>query len=105
MGPPKDPSTDAVERYLRAARQGSATALGRLLEECRPYLLLVANQELTPDLQAKLGGSDLVQETFLEAQRDFADFEGENAVVLLGWLRRMLLNNVANVERHYTRTG
>ena len=56
------------------ARQGSLDALGRLLESCRNYLLLLANQQLREDLQAKAGGSDLVQDTFLEAQRDFRAF-------------------------------
>ena len=50
---------------------------------------------------AKGGASDLVQETFLEAQRDFPRFQGTSEAELLGWLRQMLLNNVANFTRHY----
>ena len=61
---------------LADARAGSREALGRALDACRGYLLLVAQGELAPDLRAKGGASDLVQETLLEAYRDFALFHG-----------------------------
>jgi hypothetical protein len=65
-----------TSQLMQAARAGSAEALGRLLEGCRAYLLLAANRQLDADLQAKGGPSDLVQETFLEAQKDFPPFQG-----------------------------
>src|SRR5262245_22868643 len=91
-------------RWLAAARAGSLEAMGETLEQCRDYLLLIARQELNPALQAKGGASDLVQETFLEAQRDFGQFQGETRAELLAWLRRLLLNNLANFARHYCDT-
>ena len=65
------------------------------------HLLLVANRELEPELWAKGGASDLVQETFLEAQKDFGSFEGTTRAEVLAWLRRILLNNVSNFRRRY----
>jgi hypothetical protein len=50
--------------------------LARLVD---PYLGGIAARELGPDLRAKGGASDLVQQTFLEAQRDFAAFRGGSA--------------------------
>ena len=94
------PSQDAA-RWLAAARAGSKEALGEALEACRGYLLLVANHKLDADVQAKGGASDLVQETFLEAQRDFARFAGDSEEELLAWLRQMLLHNVLNFTRRY----
>jgi RNA polymerase sigma-70 factor (ECF subfamily) len=96
------PGTPAL---LAAARSGSREALGQLLDSCRGYLLMVARGELDADLQAKEGASDLVQETFLEAQRDFGQFVGASEGELLAWLRRLLLNNVANFTRRYRTTG
>ncbi len=93
------------EQRLGAARNGSPEALGQLLEGFRQYLLLVANRQLPPDLRPKVGASDLVQETFLEAQRDFAQFHGLNEDELRAWLARILLNNLANVTRQYRATG
>jgi RNA polymerase sigma-70 factor (ECF subfamily) len=72
-----------------------------VLETFRGYLLLVAGRELDPELLAKGGASDLVQETFLEAHRDFGLFQGNSADELRAWLRRLLLNNVANFTRQY----
>jgi RNA polymerase sigma-70 factor (ECF subfamily) len=94
-----------VAQSLAAARAGAREVLGELLDLCRGYLLLVAQQELNADLRGKGGASDLVQETFLEAQRDFAQFQGTSETELLAWLRRLLLNNLANFSRRFRATG
>jgi RNA polymerase sigma-70 factor, ECF subfamily len=93
---------DAAQ-WLPAAQAGSAEALGHVLEACRAYLLLIAQQELEPALQAKGGASDLVQQTFLEAHRDFAQFRGTTPEALVAWMRRLLLTNLANFRRDYRR--
>src|SRR5438105_3396849 len=93
-----------VGHWLQEAQAGSRDALGRALEACRAYLLLIARHEMPADLRAKGGASDLVQETFLEAQRDFAQFQGQTAEELQAWLRRLLLNNIANFVRRYRET-
>jgi RNA polymerase sigma-70 factor (ECF subfamily) len=95
-----EPAGDAA-RWLAAAKAGSGEALGKALETFRAYLLLVADREMDPELRAKGGASDLVQETFLEAQRDFGQFHGASVEELRAWLRRLLLNNVANFTRQY----
>jgi RNA polymerase sigma-70 factor (ECF subfamily) len=97
-------SAKGAAEWLGAARAGSREALGEALEACRGYLLLVAQRELDPALHAKGGASDLVQQTFLEAQQDFARFQGDTEAELLAWLRRMLLNNLANFTRRYRDT-
>jgi len=94
-----------VAEQLRAARAGSKDALGQALEACRHYLLRIAREELDSVLQAKASASDLVQDTFLEAQRDFPKFAGRTEAELLGWLRQVLLHNVANLARHYRATA
>jgi RNA polymerase sigma-70 factor (ECF subfamily) len=98
------PADDDVEVWIKLARTGSAEALGRLLEVCRPYLLLVANQELPTELRGKMGASDLVQETCLRAHHHFEDFHDEGRAELVAWLRRILLNNVADQKRRYSAT-
>jgi RNA polymerase sigma-70 factor (ECF subfamily) len=90
-----------VEKWITEARAGSREALGQLLEVCRRYLLLVANEEQDPSLQAKVSPSDLVQETLLEAGRDFPRFQGASEPELLAWLRCILRNNLANAQRHF----
>lgn len=94
-----------VRGWMSDARQGSRETLGQLLELYRPYLLQIANQELESGLQAKAGGSDLVQQTFLEAQRDFPRFAGSTEAELIAWLRRILTNNLMNFSAQYQQTS
>jgi RNA polymerase sigma-70 factor (ECF subfamily) len=89
------------EKWIAQARGGNQEALGQLLDTCRRYLLLVANQELIPGVRAKVAPSDIVQDTLLEAGRDFPHFRGLTEEELLGWVRRMLRNNVANAHRRF----
>jgi RNA polymerase sigma-70 factor (ECF subfamily) len=93
------------ELLLAAARGGSLEALGQSLEACRRYLLAIADRQLDPDLRAKGGASDLVQETFLEAQRDFKQFQGSSPDEFRAWLRQVLLHNVGAFTRRFRTTS
>lgn len=89
---------------ISKARDGDREALGRVLETAREYLRQFATQSLDSDLQAKLGRSDLIQETFVAAQEGFCDFRGTSHEELLAWLRRILANNLLNHYRNYCQT-
>jgi RNA polymerase sigma-70 factor (ECF subfamily) len=89
---------------INAARQGDATALGEILEPFRDYLTLVAHQRIGPGLAAKAGASDLVQETFLAAQRGIAGFRGSTPAEWRAWLEAILVNQLANLRRAYLDT-
>lgn len=91
----------AITPLLEQARQGSASALGTLLQAVREYLLLHAEQELPAALRAKLGPSDIVQETAIDAHRDFLSFRGTTAEELYAWLRSILHNNVRDAVRRF----
>lgn len=95
----------AFQARLEESRAGGGDHLGLLLEVYRPYLLKVANDELDSDLRPKAGGSDLVQQTFLEANKNFEAFRGATEAELIAWLRKILLNNIANLHRQYRSTG
>jgi RNA polymerase sigma-70 factor (ECF subfamily) len=93
-----------VQQWIEAAHH-SGDAMGRLLEHFRAYLLLVANRELPADVRPKVGPSDLVQETLLRAHYHFGRFRGRTEDELRAWLRRILLNYMANVTQHYRGTS
>jgi RNA polymerase sigma-70 factor (ECF subfamily) len=95
---------DDWSRWIDEARRGSREALGQLLEKCRNYLLVVARGALGEQLHAKAGSSDLVQETFMQAQRNFARFTGTSEAELLAWLRGILLNSAADFSRRFQET-
>jgi RNA polymerase sigma-70 factor (ECF subfamily) len=98
-------SMASIAGLIEAARGGSREALGRLLDACRPYLLTVAHQVLDDDLRSKAGASDLVQDTFVQAQEHFERFRGGTEAELLGWLRQILVHHAANLSRHYLGTA
>ena len=97
-------NSEQLEESLAAARAGSREALGRLLSQYHRYLLQVARRHLARDLQPKGGASDLVQETFLQAQRYFDRFEGHSAAELRAWLRCVLVHQTAKVGRRFHTT-
>ena len=108
MAEPQDSCSaedDPLARLIKAAQAGSQEAMAELVETCRTYLLMVANRELPIGLQGKIAPSDLVQETVVEACRDFSQFGGRSQHELLGWLRRILLNNVTDSYRRYEQTA
>jgi RNA polymerase sigma-70 factor, ECF subfamily len=87
---------------LWEARQGHAGALGRLLERYRNYLTLLADLKVGRWLRGKVDAPDLVQDVFLAAARDFGQFRGTTEAELLGWLRRILACELADLIRHHT---
>jgi RNA polymerase sigma-70 factor (ECF subfamily) len=93
-----------TSELLRRARAGDPSARGRLLEAYRGYLMLLARVQLGRDLRGKVDASDLVQEAFLEAHRDFAQFQGQTEAELLSWLRRVLATGLADELRRYRGT-
>jgi RNA polymerase sigma-70 factor, ECF subfamily len=90
---------------ITAGRAGSAAARGVLFERCRQYLLLVAEREFDPSLCGKLGASDLVQETFLNAERGFRQFRGQTEQELIAWLHRIMQNCAGQEVRRYRRAA
>jgi RNA polymerase sigma-70 factor (ECF subfamily) len=93
------------ERLLHLAQTGDGAALGLLLERYRNYLALLARLQIGRRLQRKVDASDLVQEAFLKAHRDFAMFRGASEKEWLAWLRQILAMNLAQAVRHYMGTA
>jgi RNA polymerase sigma-70 factor (ECF subfamily) len=86
---------------LRAARAGDQAAFGTLLRLYERYLALLARLRIGRELQGKADPADVVQETFLEAHRNFGAFRGETEPELLAWLRQILATRLADLVRRY----
>jgi len=90
-----------LEILLTRARGGDDGALGQLLEQYRPYLMLLARLQIGRHIQGKADGADVVQETFLEAARHFSQFRGGTEAELTAWLRQILSTRLSHLVRHY----
>ena len=93
-----------IRELLDRARRGMPDAVGCIFEAARGHLLDLADRELPHDLRAKLGPSDVVQETAVEMQRDFGRFTGTTGEELFAWLREILKHNVVDAVRRYRDT-
>jgi RNA polymerase sigma-70 factor, ECF subfamily len=92
------------ESLLERARAGETEAFGELLAQYESYMRLMARTLLGSTLKLSVDSSDLVQEAFLEAHRDFPRFAGSTEAELLAWLRRILARNLADRAR-YVKAG
>ncbi len=99
------PDGERLPDMLAAARSGTDSDVGRLLESTRRYLLLVANRSLGPPLHPKVAPSDLVQETYVDAHRDFGQFAGTSEAEFFAWLRKILLHKASAARRKYQGTA
>ncbi|HEX7377257.1 MAG TPA: sigma-70 family RNA polymerase sigma factor [Pirellulales bacterium] len=103
----KSAESAEIEQDFRvvAGRGDSSKARGELFEQFRQYLSLVAYRELDPRLRRKVGASDLVQQTFLAAERGFGRFRGQTERELAAWLTRILKNRARREYRRFRRAA
>ncbi len=107
---PANPSREISEAadiaaLLRRARAGDGAALGQLLELYRNYLRVLAAAHTGAALRPQVDPSDMVQETFLEAWRDFTNFFGATEQELLAWLRKILARNLMDQAKRFGAQG
>ena len=89
------------ESLSGVAISGDREARIELIDTCRDYLLFIANQELDARIHAKCAPSDVVQNVLVKAVEHFDEFQGENQRALLGWLRRILVNEIVDTRRAF----
>jgi RNA polymerase sigma-70 factor (ECF subfamily) len=73
------------------------------LERYRDYLRLLARMQLDPRIRARVDASDIVQQTFLQAQQALRDFRGSTDAEVAAWLRQILARNLAHALRDHRR--
>jgi RNA polymerase sigma-70 factor (ECF subfamily) len=94
----------APEGLPEFPRGAGDSSLGRRLEAHRDYLTILARTQIGQRLQGKVDPTDVVQETFLHAVRDAAQFRGSSDKELAGWLRQILAARLADLVRRYCGT-
>jgi RNA polymerase sigma-70 factor (ECF subfamily) len=93
-------ANERPERLLEQARAGDDLALGRLLERYRNLLRVVARSLPGPATRGLADHSDLVQETFLKAHREFRKFVGTGEPEVIAWLRKILARTRVDQARY-----
>jgi len=96
-----DDSATGLERLIAAAQAGDRDALNQLLDRHKDWLRLIAAGKLRRDVRARVGDSDLVNETLLSAFKGFAKFKGNKTVEFQVWLKRIFDRNLHDTIRFH----
>ncbi|MEK6234942.1 MAG: RNA polymerase sigma factor, partial [Planctomycetales bacterium] len=80
---------------------GDRELLGKLLEECRADLQVRAESQLGELVGRRVGASDVVQQSFLQAFRAFVQFDGLSRPEFTAWLQRILEREIAQAVRKH----
>ena len=88
---------------LQQARSGQGNALGELCALYRNYLRMIVRTGMGPRLRERVELSDVVQEALVEVVRQFPQFTGESEAALVGWLRRLVAQKLADLGRYHSR--
>ena len=92
-----------ADDLMSRARTGQADAMGELCDHYRNYLRVVVRSELKSRLSKRVELSDVVQEVLVEIVRQFPSFTGDNEPALLGWMRRLVAQKLADLGRFHKR--
>lgn len=100
-----DVTTDlaTVSVLLQRAHAGCQTSRDQLLGQIRDYLTVLATRHRDQKLAAKLGVSDIVQQSLVKAFEGFDAFQGETEGQWKAWLKMLLINEVRQSSRHFGR--
>lgn len=66
--------------------------------------MAIARELLASDLQAKFGASDIVQQTLLDAWRDWPTIRATRPEQLISWLKRLLTNNMIDATKAFRKS-
>jgi len=70
----------------------------------QPWLQFLARVEIDSRFAGKFSASDVVQQTMMEAWRDWQQFRGDDEVQRRAWLRQILAHQLGHLARHYAGT-
>jgi RNA polymerase sigma-70 factor, ECF subfamily len=93
--------SQSLNRQVVRAREGSQSALNRLMAACRPGLRRRAREQLPRALDRKEDASDLVQKVLHRATIQVDRFKGRSIGEFYGWLARMQDKQVLKLLRRW----
>ena len=97
------PTESDINKLFISAQQGSNSCLGKLLTLYTNYLKLLVAAQLDRRIRPRVSPSDIVQDAFFEAHRDFHQFRGQSTAEFVAWLRRIVVNNILRVVEQHLR--
>lgn len=91
----------SAEPLMERSQVGSEADRTAWLMSYEAWLKLLARLEIDSRFAGKFSASDAVQQTLLEAWKDWDRFRGQTQQQRLAWLRKILAHQLARLARHY----
>jgi len=98
------PNSEELSCLLRQVAAGDQAVWGDLLERLRPRLRRMVELRLDPRLQGRLDASDVIQEAYLSASAQLADYLKKPAIPFFLWLRLVTAQKLVELHRRHLRT-
>jgi RNA polymerase sigma-70 factor (ECF subfamily) len=90
---------DLIERF----REGDDAAFSLLFKKYRPRLAVLIRYKLSESLRRLVEIDDILQDVFLQASRDIANFTYRSPGSFMGWLSRIADHVIADLARAQAR--
>lgn len=90
-----------LDRLLVAARNGDGVALGQLLDSYRSQLRETIDANIHGPLQRRIDASDVIQQTCVQAVRNFSQFRGSTLPEFWGWLEQVEQHMLVDLVREH----
>jgi RNA polymerase sigma-70 factor (ECF subfamily) len=97
-------NSEEISRLLRQVAAGDQVVWGELLERHRSRLRRMVELRLDPRLQGRLDASDVIQEAYLTASAQLADYLKDPAIPFYLWLRLVTGQRLAVLHRNHLGT-
>jgi RNA polymerase sigma-70 factor (ECF subfamily) len=92
-------SDSHITELLKLSRQGDPVATDHLMTVYRPYLRLLARRRLPKFINKRIDGSDIVQQTLIDAMRGLNEFRGQTEGEFTAWMLKLLERNLLQSAR------
>lgn len=89
------------EELLRKVRAGDKNSLGELFSVYRSQLRAMIDLRLDPRLNGRVSGSDILQETYIEALKRLEHFADKPEMPFYLWLRLVAAQRLIDVHRQH----
>jgi len=99
-----DINSEEINRLLQQAAAGNQAVWGDLLEQHRPRLRRMVELRLDPRLQGRLDASDVIQEAYLTASVQLAQYLKQQNLPFALWLRLVTGQKLLILHRHHLGT-
>src|SRR5215831_13090102 len=97
-------NSDELNCLLQQVSAGDQAVWGDLLEQQRPRLRRMVELRLDPRLQGRLDASDVIQEAYLTASAQLAEYLKEPTIPFFLWLRLVTGQKLVALHRRHLRT-